>query len=161
SLCWFNPFIHLTLRELKLVHEFMADRYALMTSGEESDRTPLPVDDLRATYAEWLVWQSIGGPHPTGQYVSALPPTAPNLTNMIHSFYHTPLKRRIFMIMQSTSTRKGYLRQAVALPFALLICGAFAGSPSPATIPVAPDTGTALMPGHRATKDDQLLRFYI
>ena len=32
SLAWFNPFFHWTLREMRVIHEFLADRYAVSGS---------------------------------------------------------------------------------------------------------------------------------
>ncbi len=72
SLCWCNPFFHLVLRELKVIHEFLADRWALAGAadgggglagptrcgdGESAAGADRPD---RYAYAEWLVWQSAG-----------------------------------------------------------------------------------------------------
>lgn len=98
SLCWCNPFFHLILREIKVVHEFLADRYALGAAGPD-----------RYVYAEWLVWQSAGAP----------PAVA-------HSFFHTHLKRRITMITQSNNARPRYISRVMALPLLFLLFSAFA-----------------------------------
>jgi len=51
-LFWINPFFYLIYQELKAIHEFQADRYAL--SGGD-----------RYRYAELLVWQTIDNRHPS------------------------------------------------------------------------------------------------
>jgi hypothetical protein len=138
---WCNPFIHLMLRELKLVHEFLADRHAL-PSGDR-DTTQTSGEKLRTAYAEWLVWQSI---------------RKPRHSSLTHSFYHTNLKRRISMIMQSDSNRRSALRRAMALPLCLFLFGAFTGTSSHSP---APATAVKSTRSRQVTPDTTLFRFYL
>ncbi len=68
-LFWFNPFFLLVKKELKAIHEFLADEFAI--SG-----------DNRYAYAEILVWQSIRH----------------KKTHLPNSFFSNQIKRRITMI---------------------------------------------------------------
>ena len=72
---WFSPTHWLIGKELKMVHEFEADREALAGSEPED-------------YQHLLLAQSFGLTRP-------LPLT--------HSFFHHPLKRRMMMMQQSTA----------------------------------------------------------
>ena len=121
ALAWCNPFFYLQLRELKLVHEFLADREALQVV------TPQPGGLSRTDYAEWLVLEAAG---------SARPST--------HSFYSHHLQIRITMILQ-TSRPRGLLRQAAVLPLTILLCCAFARTPS----------------RHQVTPGRALMHFYL
>ncbi len=95
---WFNPFFHLIKKELRAIHEFLADGYAI--SGNN-----------RYEYAELLVLQ-------------AKQQLAPGLT---HPFFHNQIKRRITMITQSNLVRRnGYFSRIMALPLLLLLVSAFA-----------------------------------
>ncbi|MBS1643759.1 MAG: TonB family protein [Bacteroidetes bacterium] len=73
SLFWFNPFVWLFLKEMKMVHEFEADQIALKHSDSFS-------------YAQLLLSQTFNTPNPIG-----------------HSFFNHPIKRRIFMLHQSSN----------------------------------------------------------
>lgn len=73
SLFWINPFVWLFLKEVKMVHEFEADQIALKHSD-------------RSNYAQLLLSQTFNTPNPIG-----------------HSFFNHPIKRRIFMLHQSSS----------------------------------------------------------
>ncbi|MBN9381730.1 MAG: M56 family metallopeptidase [Chitinophagaceae bacterium] len=106
SLCWFNPFFHWALQELKVLHEFGADQYAL-SSGENNEQ--------RHRYAELLVWQSVGLSRP------------PAIT---HSFFHNQLKRRVTMITQITQKPSGPLARIMALPLLAILLGIFATAPA-------------------------------
>jgi len=106
ALAWCNPFFHIQLRDLKLVHEFLADHYALQTLP------PQPGGYPRADYAEWLVLEAAGSAHPS-----------------THHFYSNHLKKRVTMILQPTRPR-GLLRQTAALPLTILLCCAFAQTPA-------------------------------
>jgi len=103
--CWCNPFFHLILRELKTLHEFLADRHAV----EGGDRH---------RYAELLVWQ---GYHP-------------NPVALTHSFFNTHLKRRITMITSPNRKGSGTLVRVLALPmlavFFVLLAATTSGRPS-------------------------------
>ena len=97
-LCWVNPFFYLIYREIRTIHEFLADRHAV--SGGD-----------RYEYAELLVWHNINdGPLP-----------------LLHPFFQSPIKRRINMLTQLTSARPRYINRLMALPLALLLLCAFSG----------------------------------
>lgn len=102
-LFWINPVFHLLLREVRIIHEFLADRKALSVGGDAHQ------------YAESLVWQSAG---------------SGSITRLTHSFFHTHLKRRITMIIK-THPKSGYLSRILALPLFFLLFTAFA-APKPA-----------------------------
>lgn len=68
-LFWFNPFFFLIKKELKAIHEFLADAYA--ASGND-----------RFAYAELLVLHSMESKH----------------SSLSHPFFQTHIKRRITMI---------------------------------------------------------------
>jgi N-acetylmuramoyl-L-alanine amidase len=102
AIFWCNPFFHLIRREIKITHEFMADRYAISASDK------FPGDKYE--YAELLVWQAVG---------AHTPPIA-------HSFFNTHLKRRIAMLTRLTNARPGYFSRIMILPLAFLLFCAFA-----------------------------------
>jgi hypothetical protein len=104
-LFWCNPFFYLILGEAKQVHEFLADRFALQSAPD----TTAP-NLHRSEYAEWLVWQSQG---------------IPDTPRLVHSFYHSKLKKRITMILQPTPARAGLLTRWLTIPLALLLLFAF------------------------------------
>jgi N-acetylmuramoyl-L-alanine amidase len=102
-LCWVNPFFYLIYREIRTIHEFLADRHAV--SGGD-----------RYEYAELLVWQNI--------YDRPLP--------LLHPFFQSSIKRRITMLTRLTSARPRCISRAMALPLALLLLCAFSGRLDPA-----------------------------
>ncbi|MEP7278866.1 MAG: M56/M15 family metallopeptidase, partial [Bacteroidota bacterium] len=97
-ICWFNPFFHLIKKELKAIHEFLADAYA--ASGNN-----------RYNYAELLLLHAIRQKTPV----------------ISHPFFHNQIKRRITMITKSSLVRRnGYLSRIMALPVVFLLVSAFA-----------------------------------
>jgi hypothetical protein len=88
AIFWINPFYWLIRRELQMVHEFIADASSIATGDTE-------------TFALILL-QS----YDNGRY---LDPS--------HHFFHSPIKRRLFMI-SSSKTPSG-LRAVLALPLLL------------------------------------------
>ena len=98
-LFWINPIFHWTLREIRVIHEFLADRDALASGGDPG------------RYAECLVWQSAG---------------AGGNTSLRHSFFHTHLKRRITLLIQTNPARPRYLGRLLAIPLLFLLFSAFA-----------------------------------
>ncbi len=93
---WINPFFHLIKKEIKAIHEFLADRYA----ADENEKW---------NYAELLLMQALG--------------TQTNrLTNY---FFHNQIKRRIAMITSIKKPGYNYISRVMALPLLLLICSAF------------------------------------
>jgi N-acetylmuramoyl-L-alanine amidase len=91
---WFNPFFHILKKELKAIHEFLADQYAISNND-------------RYAYAELLVMQTFKTNHTT-------------ITNY---FFQNHIKRRITMITNNHSARYSYGSRLMALPLlALLFC---------------------------------------
>lgn len=123
-LFWSNPFFYLIYREIRTIHEFLADRHAV--SGGD-----------RYEYAELLVWYNI--------YDRPLP--------LLHPFFQSPIKRRITMLTQLTSKRSGYWSRAMVLPLAFLLFCAFAAnnrlsrSVAPLSASLPPFT-VVIDPGH-------------
>lgn len=94
---WVNPFFYLIYREIRTLHEFLADRYAV-AGGDRYD------------YAELLVWHSVQD----------------RSFSLLHPFFQSSIKRRITMLTQFSSTRPGYWSRMMALPMAFVILCAFA-----------------------------------
>lgn len=95
---WFNPFFHLVKKELKAIHEFLADEYAASANN-------------RYEYAELLVAHAI-----TQKKLALATP-----------FFHNQLKRRITMITESNLIRRsGYISRIMALPLVFLLVSSFA-----------------------------------
>jgi N-acetylmuramoyl-L-alanine amidase len=94
ALFWFNPFFRILKKELKAIHEFLADQYAI--SGND-----------RYAYAELLVLQTM---------------KANNLP-ITNQFFQNHIKRRIAMITNNQSARISYRSCLMALPvLALVFC---------------------------------------
>jgi TonB family protein len=96
---WFNPFFHLVKKELRAIHEFLADEYAASSSNKYE-------------YAELLLTYAIRQK------------TAP----LTHPFFHHQIKRRIAMITKLDQLRRssGYISRAMVLPLLFVIFCAFA-----------------------------------
>jgi N-acetylmuramoyl-L-alanine amidase len=91
---WFNPFFHILKKELKAIHEFLADQYAISNND-------------RYAYAELLVLQTLKANH----------------TTISNYFFQNHIKRRIAMITNNHSARYSYGSRLMALPLlALLFC---------------------------------------
>jgi hypothetical protein len=147
-LFWFNPFFHLLVREMKVIHEFLSDRYALAggRGGGSGDQF---------AYAEWLVWQSVGGMGRKGAF-----PRAGLRQRIAHSFFNTHLNRRITMIIRSNPHRPRYISRLMALPLLFLLFCAFAArTTTDPTMSVAARTSLVKKAGKPPTND--LVRFYI
>jgi N-acetylmuramoyl-L-alanine amidase len=97
AIFWINPFFYLLYREIRTIHEFLADRYAA-------------ADGDRYEYAELLVWHSM--------YDRPL--------SLLHPFFQSSIKRRITMLTQLQSTRPGYWSRMMVLPLTFLLLCAFA-----------------------------------
>ena len=124
-LCWVNPFFYLIYREIRTIHEFLADRHAV-SGGDRYD------------YAELLVWHNI--------YDRPLP--------LLHPFFQSPIKRRITMLTQFTSARPRYINRIMALPLAFLLLCAFSGRMRPARPAATQPTFTVIIdPGHGGMDD--------
>ena len=97
-LFWFNPFYHLIKKEIKAIHEFLADEYAVSANN-------------RYDYAELLVSHAI----------------TQRALQLTHPFFHNQIKRRITMITKSNLIRRsGYISRIMALPLLFLLFSAFA-----------------------------------
>ncbi len=94
--CWFNPFFYLVKKELKTIHEFLADEFAVQhfSKGE---------------YAELLLMQAFDTEH-----------------KIVNPFFHTQIKRRIAMITTSSKPGYQYLRKIMVLPVCALVITLFA-----------------------------------
>ncbi len=99
---WVNPFFHLIYREIRAVHEFLADRDAV----SEGDKY---------RYAESLVWQTM-----------QVPPAS-----LLHPFFQSPIKRRITMITQLKNNRTTLPGRMMILPLLFLLFCAFGTSHHP------------------------------
>ncbi len=93
---WINPFFYLLKKELKAIHEFLADRFAIR-------------EHRQADYAELLLMQALQ-----------------TQLKLVHPFFHNQIKRRIAMITSSPKPGFQYLRKMMVLPLAVLILALFA-----------------------------------
>jgi TonB-dependent SusC/RagA subfamily outer membrane receptor len=95
---WINPFFHLIKKEMRAIHEFLADRYALDKCNQWN-------------YAETLLMHAFQ----TKQ-------------SLVNPFFHNQIKRRIAMITNPKKTSHQYLRKVLVLPVAVVIVTLFAFS---------------------------------
>lgn len=93
---WINPFFHIMKKELRAIHEFLADQFAVTRSDKWN-------------YAELLLMQALQTKH-----------------SLVNPFFHNQIKRRIAMITNPKKTSFRYLRKLLVLPVAVLIITAFA-----------------------------------
>jgi N-acetylmuramoyl-L-alanine amidase len=96
-LFWPVVIFYLIYREVRTIHEFLADRHAV--SGGD-----------RYQYAELLVWHSIHD----------------RPLSMLHPFFQSSIKRRITMITQLKCATSGYFSRLMVLPLVFLLLCAFA-----------------------------------
>jgi beta-lactamase regulating signal transducer with metallopeptidase domain len=101
---WINPFFHIMKKELRAIHEFLADQFAVTKSNKWN-------------YAELLLMQALKTNH-----------------SLVNPFFHNQIKRRIAMITNSEKTSHRYLRKLLVLPIAVLIVTVFAFKYQEATI---------------------------
>jgi N-acetylmuramoyl-L-alanine amidase len=94
-LCWFNPFYHLTGRELRATHEYAADAYA--ASGAD-----------RFEYANLLLRKGSG-----------------SSVFIAHPFFKNQIKRRIHMITKIRKNKKMLAGRLMSLPLLLVLIGLF------------------------------------
>ncbi len=83
---WINPFFHLIKKEVKAIHEFLADQFAI-------------TENTKWQYAELLLMQALN----TNQ-------------QLVNPFFHNQIKRRVAMITTSKKPRYQYLRKLMVLP---------------------------------------------
>ena len=95
---WINPFFHLIKRELKAIHEFLADEFAIKENNNWQ-------------YAELLLMQAFN-----------------TNNHLVNPFFHNQIKRRIAMITTSTKPSYQYLRKLMVFPVAAIIIFLFAFS---------------------------------
>lgn len=91
SFFWMNPFHWIMQKELQHIHEFIADQAAV---GDEN----------AASLAQMIL---------TSQY-------GQHFLNPSHSFFYSPIKRRIIMLTTSQKPKHSYARKILALP--LVVC---------------------------------------
>jgi hypothetical protein len=117
SIFWINPFFHLIKKELRAIHEFLADQYAI--KNEDSTE-----------YAQLLVQRILQTRTLAGS----------------NYFFQTHIKRRIAMITQLKNKKYGYWSRLMVLPVTvLLFCGIalYAGQlPAQTTQKKAPEQKT-------------------
>jgi hypothetical protein len=89
---WFNPCFYLLKKEIKAIHEFLADQHAI--SGND-----------RFAYAELLVQQVL----------------KERKLSVSNYFFQNHIKRRITMITQFNQTKYGYWSRVMALPVLLVL----------------------------------------
>lgn len=94
---WFNPFCYLFMKEIKAIHEFLADEHASSTAD-------------RYDYAELLVTEAINNKN----------------IFLSNQFFHNQIKRRITMLIKNNPSSFSYLRRIMALPLLLILFCAFA-----------------------------------
>jgi N-acetylmuramoyl-L-alanine amidase len=102
-LFWVNPFFHLIRKEIRIIHEFLADE-------------PAAAEENKAAYAELLLMHSFS----TQQ-------------SLVNPFFHNQIKRRIAMITKPQTNRSGYRQRLMILPLAVLLFGMVAFRLKPAS----------------------------
>jgi len=98
AIFWLNPFFHLIKKEVKAIHEFLADEFAV-------------TENKQWNYAELLLMQVLN-----------------TNTHLVNPFFHNQIKRRIAMITTSQKPRYQYLRKMLVLPLAAIVAILFAFS---------------------------------
>ncbi|HCT23319.1 MAG TPA: hypothetical protein DIW54_08290 [Chitinophagaceae bacterium] len=94
---WINPILWLIKKELEMIHEFIADQKAV----RDGDTAALASMLLTAIYPQ-------------------------QRTLLTHSFFFSPIKRRILMLTKNNHPRFSYFRRVVVLPIAFVIATLFA-----------------------------------
>ncbi len=89
---WINPILWLIKKELEMIHEFIADQKAV----RDGDTAALASMLLTAIYPQ-------------------------QRTLLTHSFFFSPIKRRILMLTKNNHPRFSYFRRVVVLPIAICI----------------------------------------
>ena len=92
SLFWMNPFFWLIRRELNLIHEFVADQQSVRGGGTRELAKMLLASQNQGAYLD-----------------------------PVHSFFHSPIKRRIMMMANARPVKYSYLRRILVLPVTILI----------------------------------------
>ena len=89
---WINPFFHLIKKEIKAIHEFLADQHAVSNNNQHD-------------YAELLLLQSITEKRST----------------LSTYFFQNHIKRRIAMITQFKTKKYSYWTRLMVLPLSILL----------------------------------------
>jgi N-acetylmuramoyl-L-alanine amidase len=97
AVLWINPFFHLIKKEIKAIHEFLADRHAISSNNQYD-------------YAELLILQSLKG----------------KKNPMANYFFQNHIKRRIAMITQFKNNKYSYWTRLMVLPLSILLFCAIA-----------------------------------
>ncbi len=130
-LLWFDPFVWLYGRDLREVHEYLADEAVLLQGGEGEYRS----------YLRLLYCQITGM-----QYVP-----------IVNSFHFSTIKNRITMMKQPKS-HKGWVKALAALPVAALLLFANCKNQEPAQEQaVIPDGQYLVSPFTDTYRDGQLV----
>ena len=130
-LLWFDPFVWLYGRDLREVHEYLADEAVLQQGGEGEYRS----------YLRLLYCQITGM-----QYVP-----------IVNSFHFSTIKNRITMMKQPKS-HKGWVKALAALPVAALLLFANCKNQDPAQEQaVIPDGRYEVSPFIETYRDGQLV----
>ena len=111
---WCNPFYWLIRREMAMIHEFIADR------------------------------RSVDGPDGAAFAAMLLEAAYPGRSHLLaNAFFHSPLKRRLKMLLSTRNTRTSYVTRVLALPLLALVVAAFTLRPASNRdmIPVDPKAG--------------------
>ena len=106
SLFWMNPFNWLIQKELKAIHEFIADKEAVGDNNVEAFVQLL----LQAHYGKHFL-------------------------NPTHAFYYSSIKRRLVMLTTTNNARFKFLRKALVLPitFAAMVALSVSATETKAT----------------------------
>ncbi|AEW03033.1 hypothetical protein A4D02_03290 [Niastella koreensis] len=106
SICWMNPFNWLIQKELKAIHEFIADRAAVGNNNVEE-------------FVQLLLQVHYGK----------------HFLNPTHAFYYSSIKRRLIMLTTTNNARFQFLRKALVLPvmFAAVIALSVSATETKAT----------------------------
>ncbi len=89
---WFNPFFWLIRKEMDMIHEFIADNKAV-ANGDT------------ASLAQMLLTAA----YPQQKFL------------LTHTFFFSPIKRRLQMLTNNSSPRFSYLRRLVVLPLLAVV----------------------------------------
>lgn len=130
-LLWFDPFVWLYGRDLREVHEYLADEAVLQQGGEGEYRS----------YLRLLYCQITGMQH----------------VPIVNSFHFSTIKNRIIMMKQPKS-HKGWVKALAALPVAALLLFANCKNQEPAQEQaVIPDGRYEVSPFIETYRDGQLV----
>ena len=101
---WMNPFYWLIQKELNMIHEFIADSQSIRLGDTES-------------FGNMLLQSHNGGKY--------LDPS--------HSFFQSPVKRRLSMVANTGKTNNPWLRKIAVTPIMMLVVMMFSFSTAPKT----------------------------